>query len=91
MFFLQNSLKETIKVGHDWMIHTSPWADIMNNPEWPGDILDKHNQSGSKENKEDISDDGMSYTGESDDEVEFLMLDVNREEDEVSSLVDMME
>ena len=90
LFFLQNSLTDTIKVGTNWMVHTSPWADIMGNPQWPADIKNssgKHHQATIIE-EEDISDDDGISEPESEVDVES---DIELEEDEVDQLVNMME
>ena len=71
------------------MVHTSPWADIMGNPQWPADIKNshgKHIQAAIVE-EDDISDDGISEL-ESEVDVES---DIEFEEDEVDQLVNMME
>jgi hypothetical protein len=97
-FFLENSLKETIKVGTDWMIDTSPWADIMDNPQWPTDIKNSSKKGVQTPimdavNEEDSSDDDdMTDIDELDDDhVEFSISDVEVEEDEVDHLVNIME
>jgi len=86
-----------MKVGTDWMIHTSRWADIMDNPEWPADIKNFKKQHiktpvTDADNEEDASEDGMTDIEEvDDDDVEFSISDVELEEDEVDHLVKMME
>lgn len=90
-FFLQNSLKDTITVGKDWMIHTSPWANIMGNPKWPADITNLtktwHQNTTSEPliNEEHTSDDGSTNSDDEsdDDHVEISISDVEVEEDEV--------
>jgi hypothetical protein len=76
------------------MMHTSPWADIMGNPQWPDDIKNlrgKHNNSAIAENideEDDISDDGI--TEDEDGAAEFTISDVEVEEDEVDQLLTSM-
>src|SRR6266478_9493691 len=96
LFFLWNSLKETITVGTEWMIQTAPWEDIMKNPPWPADIQSSSGRSVQtgildKTLKEmDVSDEGWTDIDElEDNHVEFP--DVEVEEDEVDHLVNMME
>jgi hypothetical protein len=88
LFFLENSLTETIKVGTDWRRHTSPWADVLGNPEWPAEIKNshqKHNEGAIAENTdEDISDNSVT---EEEVDVEFTISNIEVEEDEVDRLV----
>src|SRR5260370_38829248 len=92
LFFLQNSLKETITVGTEWMIQTAPWEDIMNNPPWPADIQSssgRRAQTGilDKPLKEmDVSDEGWTEIDELEDNHGALSV-VEVERDEVERLV----
>ena len=92
LFFLANSLKETIMVGTDWMIDTSPWANIMNNPQWPTDIKNSSKKRVRTPIMDAVNEEDSSDIDELDDDhVEFSISDVEVEEDEVDHLMNIME
>ena len=65
------------------MAHTSPWETILDNPKWPADVKVINNNSNTRI---DGSDDDLN-----DGDVDLSLSDLEFEEDEVDSLVKMME
>ena len=87
LFFLRKSLKETINIGANWMVHTAPWENILHNPQWPADVKDsKAVVNGGSSSNADESDDEFD-----DGDVDLSLSDLEFEEDEVDSLLEMIE
>lgn len=74
------------------MIDTSPWANIMNNPQWPTDIKNSSKKRVRTPIMDAVNEEDSSDIDELDDDhVEFSISDVEVEEDEVDHLINIME
>ena len=96
LFFLKKSLKETINTGANWMTHTAPWQELLDNPKWPADVKNSNSKKRANDdsklgvNESDDDSDESDYDVDSND-AELSLSDLEFEEDEVDSLLNIME
>ena len=88
LFFLRKSLKETISIGANWMVHTAPWEKILDNPKWPADIKNSNVKAINNNSRADIDDSDDDFD---EGDVDLSLSDLEFEEDEVDGLLKMME
>jgi hypothetical protein len=89
LFFLRKSLKETINIGANWMVHTAPWGKILDNPKWPADVKDSNVKVINNNSGADIDESDDDFDDDSD--VDLSLSDLEFEEDEVDSLLKTIE